>query len=132
VDKVYLALDTSGSNVSQIQRNDGKRGSMKTIFSERLKAARVLRNVTQMELNKASGIDTSQIANFELGNRKPSFDNLKKLCDALNISADYLLGISEFPYVTQDTVVTELMSGLSNRDFDLIIQLLRYFNKEKQ
>jgi transcriptional regulator with XRE-family HTH domain len=39
-------------------------------FSEKLKAARIIRGITQAELGKASGIDTSQIANFEAGNKK--------------------------------------------------------------
>jgi transcriptional regulator with XRE-family HTH domain len=89
-----------------------------------------MRDITQAELNKASGIDTSQIANFEAGNRKPSLDNLKKLCEGLDVSADYLLGITEYPFVTQNTVVTELMSCLSNHDFETIMNLLRFFNKE--
>jgi transcriptional regulator with XRE-family HTH domain len=103
---------------------------MKTIFSERLKAARGIRNITQTELHKITGIDTSQIASFEISNRKPSMDNLKKLCEGLNVSADYLLGISECPFVTQETVVNTLLSALSNKDFDLIMELLRYFNKK--
>jgi len=105
---------------------------MKTVFSEKLKAARVIRDITQAELNKIIGIDTAQIANFELGNRKPSLDNLKKLCVGLNVSADYLLGISEFPYITQQTVVNDFLGMLSNRDFDLIMNLLRFMNKEEE
>jgi len=104
---------------------------MKTIFAERLKAARVIRNITQVDLHKITGIDAPQIANFELGNRKPSLDNLKKLCEGLNVSADYLLGISEYPFVTQQTVVNNLLSVLSNRDFDLIMNLLHFFNKKE-
>jgi len=32
------------------------------------------------------------ISHFETGQRSPSFDNLRKLSDALNVSVDYLLG----------------------------------------
>ena len=105
---------------------------MKTVFSEKLKAVRVIRDITQAELSKATGIDTSQIANFEFGNRKPSLDNLKKLCVGLNVSADYLLGISEEPFITQQTIVNELLCALSNRDFDLIMNLLRFMNKKEE
>jgi transcriptional regulator with XRE-family HTH domain len=98
-------------------------------FSERLKEARRIRDITQAELGKASGIDTSQIAHIEVGNRKPSLDNLRKLCEALNVSADYLLGLSESP-VIQNAVITDLMGGLSNHDFETVMNLLRFFNKE--
>jgi transcriptional regulator with XRE-family HTH domain len=102
---------------------------MKSQFSERLKAARVLRDITQKELSNTCGIDASQIANFELGNRNPSLNNLKKLCESLNVSADYLLGISEYPYVTQHTVMAKLMSELSNRDLEIIRNILHVFSK---
>ena len=32
------------------------------------------------------------ISHFETGQRSPSFENLRKLADALNVSVDYLLG----------------------------------------
>lgn len=34
----------------------------------------------------------SAIAHFEGDRRKPSFDNIRALAQALNVSADYLLG----------------------------------------
>lgn len=34
----------------------------------------------------------SAIAHFEAGRRKPSFDNVRALAKALDVSADYLLG----------------------------------------
>jgi transcriptional regulator with XRE-family HTH domain len=34
----------------------------------------------------------SAISHFETGNRKPSFDNLRRLADALDVTTDYLLG----------------------------------------
>jgi DNA-binding Xre family transcriptional regulator len=92
----------------------------------------VLRDVTQQELSKKTGIDNTQLAHFEKGNRKPSMDNLRKLCEGLNVSADYLLGIVEFPYVTQDTVLSKWMSALSDRDFETIMNLLRFFNRPKE
>ena len=37
-------------------------------------------------------MQVSAISHFETGGRKPSFDNLRKLADALSVSTDYLLG----------------------------------------
>ena len=34
----------------------------------------------------------SAISHFETGGRKPSFDNLRRLADALDVTTDYLLG----------------------------------------
>jgi transcriptional regulator with XRE-family HTH domain len=103
---------------------------MKSVFSMRLQAARGIRNITLSGLRQITGIDAAQIANFEAGRRKPSMDNLKKLSVGLDVSADYLLGTTDFPFVTQQTVVNNLLSVLSNRDFDLIMNLLHFFNRQ--
>jgi transcriptional regulator with XRE-family HTH domain len=67
------------------------------IFKERLKAARALRGVSQTELAADAGLPPSSVSHFEAGARKPSFDNLKKLATALNVTTDYLLGRSGTP-----------------------------------
>ena len=68
------------------------------IFKERLRSVREgLRNMSQAELARTSGIPPSSIAHFEGGTRKPSFDNLRKIATALNVTTDYLIGRSDSP-----------------------------------
>jgi transcriptional regulator with XRE-family HTH domain len=67
------------------------------IFTERLKAARELRGLSQTQLATDSGLPPSSVSHFEAGARKPSFDNLKRLAGALNVTTDYLLGRSDTP-----------------------------------
>lgn len=62
------------------------------IFKEQLRAAREFRELSQGELAKRAGLQASAISHFETGTRKPSFDNLKRLADALRVTTDYLLG----------------------------------------
>ena len=67
-------------------------------FQDRLRSARDnLRRMTQAELARAVGLPPSSIAHFESGNRKPSFDNLRKLANALNVTTDYLVGRADSP-----------------------------------
>ena len=61
-------------------------------FSERLKKIREEKGLSQSDLAKKADFQTAAISHFETGQRKPSFDNLKRLVDALNVSIDYLLG----------------------------------------
>jgi transcriptional regulator with XRE-family HTH domain len=61
-------------------------------FAERLNSLMVLNNLSQNQLAKKSGITRSAICRYCNGNRVPSIDNLLKLSDALNVSADCLLG----------------------------------------
>ena len=67
------------------------------VFSERLRAARELRELNQGQLAHRAKLQASAVSHFETGARKPSFDNLKRLADALNVTTDYLLGRVEDP-----------------------------------
>ncbi len=63
------------------------------IFKERLRAAREMRGLSQADLAAKTGLPPSSIAHFEgKSKRKPSFDNLRKLSEALAVTTDYLLG----------------------------------------
>jgi transcriptional regulator with XRE-family HTH domain len=62
------------------------------IFQERLRTAREARELSQGDLAQRTGLQASAVSHFETGTRKPSFDNLKRLADALRVTTDYLLG----------------------------------------
>ncbi len=51
-----------------------------------------MRDLDQGALAEKAGMQASAISHFETGNRKPSFDNLRRLADALDVTTDYLLG----------------------------------------
>lgn len=71
--------------------------SPSTVFPERLRTAREYRGLNQRELAVKAKMQASAISHFETGTRKPSFDNLRNLADALDVTTDYLLGrVSEF------------------------------------
>ncbi len=67
------------------------------IFRKRLRAARDLRRWSQSELGSRAGLPPSSIAHFETGSRKPSFDTLRRLAGALEVTTDYLLGRVDDP-----------------------------------
>lgn len=62
------------------------------VFPGRLRAAREKRGLNQGELASRAGLQASAISHFETATRKPSFDNLRRLADALDVTTDYLLG----------------------------------------
>jgi transcriptional regulator with XRE-family HTH domain len=64
----------------------------KDLFPERLRFARTTRQLSQEGLAKRADLQASAISHFETGSRKPSFDNLRRLADALDVTTDYLLG----------------------------------------
>jgi len=62
------------------------------MFSNILKKTRKELGLTQANLAKMIGLDTSSIAKYETGNAKPSLEIALKIADALRISLDTLLG----------------------------------------
>lgn len=61
-------------------------------FKARLKKAREIRGLGQSALAERAGLPSSSISHFEGGGRKPSFENLRRLAIALEVTTDYLLG----------------------------------------
>ena len=61
-------------------------------FQTRLRSVREQRGHSQAELAAKAGLQPAAISHFETGQRSPSFENLKRLSDALAVSVDYLLG----------------------------------------
>lgn len=67
-------------------------------FGQKLRKLRERRDMTQAELGRAVGLQQAQIGHYEAGRREPSIENLRKLCLALHVSADYLLGLESNGY----------------------------------
>ncbi|MEO3404927.1 helix-turn-helix transcriptional regulator [Mucilaginibacter sp. CAU 1740] len=61
------------------------------IFSERLRAIREERNLSQHELATVSNVNRSQIAKFELGKANPTLDSLVDIAFALEVELSDLM-----------------------------------------
>ena len=71
------------------------------IFRKRLREAREMRGYKQEQLADRAKMPATTIAHFEAGTRKPSFDSLRKLAIALEITTDYLLGRVDDPELAE-------------------------------
>jgi transcriptional regulator with XRE-family HTH domain len=65
------------------------------MFSERLKASRKSKGLTQKDLAAFLGISERGYQNYEMGKREPNLEVLKQLADFLGVTTDYLLGRSD-------------------------------------
>ncbi len=63
------------------------------LFHERLKALREDNDLTQSQLAEILGCTRRQYIRYEKGEQEMSVARLRMLCDKLDISADYLLGL---------------------------------------
>lgn len=53
--------------------------------------------LTQKEFAEKMSLGESTVSNYVNGRRQPDLDMLCKMCDVLNVTADYLLGRSDTP-----------------------------------
>ncbi len=88
-------------------------------FPTILKNCRQEKNLNQTELAQKTSLQPSAISHFEAGSRKPSFDNLIKLADALEVTTDYLLDRGAFPTRTITIAGIEIILEL-NKDLKSI------------
>jgi len=94
-------------------------------FQVRLRTARENRGLNQAELGTRAGLQTSAISHFETGRRAPSFENLKKLADALGVTTDYLLGRVSEPGASGPALdrVFRGMTSMSPDDMDFLADM---------
>jgi len=64
------------------------------MYTERLLLAREKKGMSQKELSKIIGIKQQQYARYEKGINIMPITYLKKICIALDISSDYIIGLT--------------------------------------
>lgn len=103
------------------------------IFRQRLKAARNLREMKQTELADRAKLPPSSIAHFEGGSRKPSFDTLRRVANALDVTTDYLLGRVDEPGLAEggDPLYRDV-GKLSDRDREIAREFLEMLAKKAE
>ena len=72
-------------------------------YGERIKSARIKRNLTQMELGLKLGVTGVTIMRYEKDQRTPSVEILLRIAEVLNVAPEYLFGIvDEDGFLTSD------------------------------
>ncbi len=66
-------------------------------LSERMKLLRSRKGLLQKELAAALNCSISAISGYENGRCEPSLDSLVEIAHFYNVSADYLLGLTDLP-----------------------------------
>ena len=93
----------------------GKRKDEKmTIFCERAKTRMKELHITTRQLAKSIGMTESTVSRYLSGNRSPKIEELVKIAETLECSADYLLGLKESEVVVQKEIFKEI-AGLFNK-----------------
>lgn len=92
-----------------------------------------MRGWNQAELARRTELPPSSIAHFETGSRKPSFDNLRRLAVALEVTTDYLMGRVDEPNLAEagDPLFRDV-AKLSGHDRELAKNFLEMLAKRKK
>ena len=69
----------------------------RTVFSTRLKELIQERNMTYAQLGKILSVSTAQVSDMANGKTATTMERLYILCETFQVSADYLLGLTEEP-----------------------------------
>lgn len=65
-------------------------------FGKRLRELRKLKGLSQEQVGKELGFSARAYSHYENGERDPSITTLIKLCDFFDVTADYLIGRTDY------------------------------------
>ena len=103
----------------------------------RIKNRRLELQMTQTQLADKATLTPAAISQFESGARKPSFNTLSSLADALKVTTDYLLGKKEQGYddLLADPKVSLMFRGimeLSEKDKETMFQFYQFLKDQNK
>jgi transcriptional regulator with XRE-family HTH domain len=105
--------------------------------ADRLRAIREKRGITQRELASLCGINEYQVSRYENDKSDPSTAYLELIARHLDVSADYLIGLSDYPHgqfgetlqPDQSQLLKAYESGDSATIMELVSARLRQLSK---
>ncbi|MCL2223536.1 MAG: helix-turn-helix domain-containing protein [Defluviitaleaceae bacterium] len=91
------------------------------LFGIRLKGIRQERGLTQTQLADKLGIVKATVSSYEQTLNYPSIETFIKLCNFFDVSADFMLGLSDDMDIK--------MSHLTDEQISLIMSLINQFER---
>ncbi len=89
-------------------------------FSEKIKALRIKKGVTQTYLAEQLGITKQSYSLYELGKREPDFEMLSKIAKLFDTDMDYLIGNLENENEISDTKLKFALFGNADIDDEIL------------
>lgn len=86
-------------------------------FPVRLRALMDERETTQAELARACGVQRQSVAQWRDGNTRPEIISLSKIAEYFNVTADYLIGLTD--NMTNDKATLEICASLGLNDHSI-------------
>lgn len=137
---------SSASVKSDLQTGQESRaynGLVEDVFANRLRKARKHKGLSQQRLANACGAPPNipipsreAISQWESATTRPSFEYIARLATALDVSADYLLGLSDQekpPKLTEETgMIVEIWADLPANVRETVLHALKWSLQQEQ
>ncbi|NDO45897.1 helix-turn-helix transcriptional regulator [Clostridium sp. MD294] len=105
----------------------------KLFVGERIREAREKLKLTREQLAELCEMEPSFLAAIENGKKSMTLFYFKKICTALNVSADYIMGINTDKN-NDISVLAQALSNMNKQDFEctenIVVELVKHFNKK--
>ena len=82
------------------------------MLNQKIYEVRISFGWTQVQLAQKLGVTKQTVSNWENDNIQPSIDMLVKLSNVLNVSTDYLLGLTPTNSINVDGLPTQFVSHI--------------------
>lgn len=108
-----------------------------SIMGEKIKAARMAKKYTLEKLSERIGISRNFLWEIEAGRKAPAIQTLYNISKELNLSIDYMFGLSENKKlldnadINTDTSISRLLTDLSEKEIMLFSELLKTYITHK-
>ena len=99
------------------------------VMGQRIAARRKSLKLTQEEMAEKIGVSTQMISNLELGKKAIRPENLAKVCEVLELSADFVLTGTDTR--TAVDAVAEKLVHLTRDELQMVSDMIDYMNKKK-
>lgn len=97
--------------------------SMDAPVGKRIDYIRRKKGLSQKDLGKAVGVEDKTIKRYENNKIKIPIDMLKKIAVTLDVTTDYLLGISDVETNDKNMKIVHKTTGLSNNAIKVLMEL---------
>lgn len=102
-------------------------------FGDRCRAVRELRQLSQTDLCQRAALGNATLSIIENQRRVPSVQNVIKVCKALEVSADYMLGLSE-DFQPNGPLTSRMIRGwsqLSTKEQEILVKMCEVILAER-
>lgn len=83
----------------------------------RIRSLREDRDLRQIDVSNATGIDQKTLSNYETGKTNPDSYAIIKLAEFFNVTTDYLLGVSEYNFNDKYSIKNAINEAKNQLDF---------------